>query len=172
MLSAHDQNCLLFPDENYLEQVYGTSLGPATRQAIVRWMFRSAKESSIALSHEVAALAANYLDRVMSVIVVRFASLQPLAAACLRLAAKVSHGETAPASSCKRIPLDIRFEMPILQALRWRLIVPTVFSFMPLLAHQFCIPADVVALAAQRAEMLITRKNANATVIIQMDDTN
>lgn len=99
----------------------------------------------------------------MSVIVVRFASLQPLAAACLRLAAKVSHGEKAHTSSLKGIPLDVRFELPILQALRWRLIVPTAYSFLPLLAQQFCIPADAVGLAAPHAELLITRKKRIAS---------
>lgn len=162
MLSVNDQNSLLFPNENYLEQVYGSSLGPATRQAIVRWMFKSARESSIPLSHEVAALATNYLDRVMSVIVVRFASLQPLAAACLHLAAKISHGGTTGATSLKGVPLDLRFELPILQALRWRLIVPTVFSFIPLLAHEFWIPVDAVARATHQAQLLITRKRAIA----------
>lgn len=161
MLSIHAQNSVLFPNESYLEQVYGTSLGPITRAAVIRWMFKTAKESLVPLPREVAGLAANYFDRVMGVIVVRFAALQALGAACLHLAAKISHGGAFKPPSLKGAPLDVRFELPILQALRWRLIVPTVFSFVPLLANEFWIPLDFVPRAAQQAELLITRKNAS-----------
>lgn len=156
-LSANDQNPLLFADNNYLARVYGSAIGPMTRKAVVHWMFKAARDSSMPCAREVAALATNYLDRVMNVIVVRHNALQGLAAGCLHLAAKFSHGVISPSPPMKGFPVDIRFELPILQALRWRLVLPTVFSFIPLLANAFWIPSRCIPVAAQYAELFITR---------------
>jgi Cyclin, N-terminal domain len=159
-LSAHDENPLLFADENYLERVYGKAMGPMTRTALVRWMFKAARKCSILLPREVAALATNYLDRVMNAIVVRHSALQGLAAACLQLASKVSHGFASPCHAVGIIKSDLRFELPILQALRWRLVVPTVFSFIPILAASFWIADQCIPLAGRSAEHFTNREFA------------
>lgn len=104
----------------------------------------------------VGALAANYLDRVLTAIHVRPSRLQPLANACLVLACKLSHGYV-PKGLCKL--WDEQFELPILQALRWRLVVPTSFSFLPHFAIMFRIPHSVMGQVYLNAEKYVLRKS-------------
>jgi Cyclin, N-terminal domain len=144
-------------DQDYLSRVYGNSIGPVTRRALARWLFKAARNSSAPLPLEIAALAANYLDRVMSAVHVGHGALQSMAAACLKLALKVSYGASAPTLEPGGVAADPRFELPILQALRWRLVVPTVFSFLPVMAALFWIPEEAVRRAGLRAEHFIIR---------------
>jgi Cyclin, N-terminal domain len=160
-LSAGERNGALWPAPDYLATVYGgaAGIGSTTRAALARWVFSEAADAGILCHAATAALAVNYLDRVLASTPVRRGALQDVAAACLQLAVKMAHGEQGPV-----VPALPEFELAVLRALRWRLVVPTPMTFLNVYARRFWLPDAIVSRAQDVLKLYINRMFPSFTI--------
>lgn len=134
---------------SYLSQIQHDRLGPETRSMLVGWIFKAAQQARIPESGNTAILATHYVDRCMSRTPVGYVALQPLAATCLWIAAKMQHGEDAMSFDIHRPRRQLEYELFVLRILRWHLTLPTPAVFVHVLCRRFWI-APELACEAQK----------------------
>lgn len=156
-LFAAEENRALFPRADYITAVFECPIGPYTRTMLTRWIFAVARDTHVPIPVETAALAVNYLDRCLSQRSICLAALQKLAATCLWIAAKLAHGDNVPLDLVTEIAPDSTMELVVLHALRWRLLVPTPMTFLPLLCRKFRLETTSASQASHFVQELIAR---------------
>lgn len=122
--------------------------GAPVRRLLISWLF--AESSALALHPATPALAASYLDRLLPLPRAPLPRAQPLAAACLLLAAKLSEvgGDAIDVAYRLSVRVALPLELLALDLLRWDLVAPTPYTFLVFFARRVWLPAAARAAAA------------------------
>jgi hypothetical protein len=135
LFSLRTQREGALPRSDYFEVVQKNKQGPFTREMVAKWIFRVVEE--LKLSYNTAFLALGYFDRFLSKVKLRIQFIPTLSRACLFVAAKF--WECNPPSSKQLfsrrksefrddLALLLKFEILLLQVLKWELAVPHAFD--------------------------------------------
>eukprot|EP00871_Galdieria_phlegrea_P003937 jgi/Galph1/4544/GphlegSOOS_G3142.1 len=127
----------VLPKENYFETVQKRKDGHLTRTMVAKWFFQTV--STLKLSNVSAFLAINYFDRFLSKVKVKIQLIPVLSQTCLFVAAKFWECQPPTAvqllqcykAGCgNEISMLLKFEILLLQVLKWELNIPSAYDIM------------------------------------------
>lgn len=110
------------------------------RSMLISWVLDAC--TSHKLKPSTTCLAVNYLDRMISKGCVGLDRAQRIANVCIRLAVKLDSvgGDSMQVPTFGEVIPSAKMELFVLDHLKWRMHVPTVYSFLKLFADEIWLP--------------------------------
>lgn len=135
------------------------SLGGRTgRTMLVSWLFE--ESAALHLSLSTTCLSISFLERVLGKIPVSLRLAQSYAATCLLIAMKMEEtgGDAMDVPERVREHVSLPWEIHTVQALQWKLVTPTVYTFLCMFAQRVWLPPAGRLCAERYLKSVLLRK--------------